>query len=137
LVFGFFKFYLCLFFFGVFPLIIWYCIGDGCCFMFIVKCLSMIFLFSTLYNNILRTLLKKMLFATKFWSQTTFAIKIILVTNDKLWTKLVANDRWNIFFVQYEYNNFIHVFKDEFMWLHLQLHLWLQCKPIVCSHVSA
>ncbi len=37
----------------------------------------------------------------------------------------------NIFFIEYKYDDFIHVSMDEFM----QLHLCLQCTPIVCSHV--
>jgi hypothetical protein len=43
---------------------------------------------------------------------------------------LVTRDGWNVFFVKYEYDNFIHVSKDEF------LQLQLQCTPI-CSHVVA
>ncbi len=31
------------------------------------------------------------------------------------------------FFVEYEYNNFMHMSKDEFM--------PLQCTPIACSHM--
>jgi hypothetical protein len=28
---------------------------------------------------------------------------------------LVTNDKWNIFFIKYKYNNFIHVSRDEFL----------------------
>jgi hypothetical protein len=44
---------------------------------------------------------------------------------------LVANDKWSVFLIKYKYGVFIHVSKDEFLWLHLQLHLRLQCTPIV------
>jgi hypothetical protein len=32
---------------------------------------------------------------------------------------LITNDKWIFFFVEYKYDDFIHVFKDEFMQLHL------------------
>jgi hypothetical protein len=54
-------------------------------------------------------------------------LKISLAANDKLPTMLVAIDR-RFFFLEYEYGNFIHVFKDEFLRLHYT--------PI-CSHVVA
>jgi hypothetical protein len=34
---------------------------------------------------------------------------------------LFINNMWSIFLVEYEYDDFIHVHKDEFLWLHLQL----------------
>lgn len=38
---------------------------------------------------------------------------------------VIASDGWNIFFIEYKYDNFIHVSNVELFQLHLQLHLRL------------